>query len=83
MTNANSANIKNGIMFPQDLLDKIVKSLDITDLRDIQFIVNNNSIIITKSNNQYKTIEELFEGFDGEVDDEFIDFGPPVGREIC
>lgn len=35
-----------------------------------------------KAEKNYKTIEELFAGFDGEYEPVEIDWGKPVGKEI-
>jgi antitoxin MazE len=67
-----------GICFPSDFAE----IAHITDNSVVEVEVEEEKIVIQKEKRTYKSIEELFEGFDGEYDSEFVDWGKPVGNEV-
>jgi antitoxin MazE len=68
-----------GIRLPKLLLESVnISENDIVDV-----ISEKDSIVIKKSlKRRHTTIQERFEGFDGEYEKIDIDWGGPVGDEI-
>ncbi|WP_312699615.1 AbrB/MazE/SpoVT family DNA-binding domain-containing protein [Sedimentibacter sp.] len=69
-----------GIRLPKILLESAgLSEIDIVDIT-----VENGNIIIKKAENKnkFKTIQERFEGFDGEYEPTEIDWGTPKGEEL-
>jgi antitoxin MazE len=69
-----------GIRFPSEFTEYT----QITDKSVVDVSIEGNRIIIEKKPDikPYKSIEELFEGFEGEYEPVSIDWGKPVGNEI-
>jgi antitoxin MazE len=69
-----------GIRFPIEFTDYA----HITDKSVVDVHIEDDRIIIQKAKETkpYKSIEELFEGFDGEYEPIEIDWGKPVGEEV-
>jgi antitoxin MazE len=69
-----------GIRFPAEFTDYT----HITDKSIVDVSIEEDKIIITKATEKrpYKSIQELFEGFDGEYEPVEIDWGKPVGNEV-
>lgn len=69
-----------GIRLPKVLLE----SADLAESDVVDVTVENGNIIIKKaeSKNKFKTIQERFEGFNGEYEPVEIDWGPPKGEEL-
>ena len=69
-----------GVRLPKILLD----SVELSDNDTVEVTAENNNIIIKKAENKrtYKSIQERFEGFDGEYEPVTVDWGKPVGKEI-
>jgi antitoxin MazE len=69
-----------GIRFPAEFTDYA----HITEKSIVDVSVENDMIIIKKAKEikPYKSIEELFDGFDGEYEPMDIDWGKPVGKEV-
>ncbi|MBU4540322.1 MAG: AbrB/MazE/SpoVT family DNA-binding domain-containing protein [Firmicutes bacterium] len=69
-----------GIRLPKHLLS----SAHISDRDVVEVTVEEDSIIIKKccKRKKYRTLEELFEGFDGDCTTTEIDWGKPVGKEV-
>jgi antitoxin MazE len=70
----------HGIRIPKPLL----QSMDLSPNDTIEIISENDRLIIKKvdKKKKYLTIQERFEGFDGESEVNEIDWGKPVGEEI-
>ncbi|MDR0987126.1 MAG: AbrB/MazE/SpoVT family DNA-binding domain-containing protein [Ruminococcus sp.] len=66
-----------GIKFPIEFTEYA----KITDKSEVEVSVIDDKIIIEKAKS-YESIEELFEGFDGEYEPIEIDWGKPVGEEV-
>jgi antitoxin MazE len=66
-----------GVRIPRDILD----SANISNGDPVEITAEKNAIIIRK-HHQRKTIQELFECFDGVYMPEEADWGSPVGDEI-
>ncbi|MDR1979900.1 MAG: AbrB/MazE/SpoVT family DNA-binding domain-containing protein [Synergistaceae bacterium] len=66
-----------GVRIPRDILN----IANISSGDPVEIIAEKNSIIIRKYHKR-KTIQELFEGFDGAYMPEEISWGSPVGDEI-
>jgi len=66
------------------LTDKVLEKFPVADKTPLNIEVENDRIIITrvKSPRKYPTIEELFEGFDGEYEPVSVDWGNAVGNEV-
>ncbi|MBO5383242.1 MAG: AbrB/MazE/SpoVT family DNA-binding domain-containing protein [Ruminococcus sp.] len=67
-----------GIRIPRFILDAAKLSTD----EMVEINVTDGKIVIRKAVERKKSIEELFEGFDGEYNETEIDWGKPVGNEI-
>ena len=67
-----------GIRIPRFSLDAAKLSTD----EMVEINVTDGKIVIRKAVERKKSIEELFEGFDGEYNETEIDWGKPVGNEI-
>jgi antitoxin MazE len=68
-----------GIRLPKMLLD----SVNMSENDTIEITAKDNSLILKKADNAHqKTIEELFEDFDGEYEPINIDWGDPVEDEV-
>ena len=67
-----------GIRIPRFILDAAKLSTD----EMVEINVTDGKIVIRKAVECKKSIEELFEGFDGEYNETEIDWGKPVGNEI-
>jgi len=67
-----------GIRIPRFILDAAKHSTD----EMVEINVTDGKIVIRKAVERKKSIEELFEGFDGEYNETEIDWGKPVGNEI-
>lgn len=67
-----------GIRIPKKILDSLnLKENEVVDINEA-----NGDIIIKRAVKQYSTLDELFEGYDGEYKCEEYDFGEDVGKEI-
>ncbi|MDR1966108.1 MAG: AbrB/MazE/SpoVT family DNA-binding domain-containing protein [Synergistaceae bacterium] len=66
-----------GVRIPRDILD----IANISNGDSVEITAEKNSIIIRKHHRR-KSIQELFEGFDGVYVSEEVDWGSPVGDEI-
>jgi len=69
--------------------DSIIDSVKIKESEVVHVFEENGRIIIQKSDmttiandTTRTTIDELFEGYEGEYDPVLIDWGVPVGKEI-
>jgi len=69
-----------GIRLPKMLLN----SVNLSDNDTVEVIVENNMLIIKKSEDKktHKTIQERFENFNGDYTFEEWDTGEPVGGEV-
>ena len=67
-----------GIRLPKIFLD----NMNIREGEKVEVSTKNDAIIIKRTVSQRKTIQELFEGYDGDYTPEMIDWGEPVGSEI-
>lgn len=77
-TNIQKWGNSQGIRLPKVLLD----ALNWHENEEIELTAKDNTIVITKAKPQRKTIQELFEGYDGEYEHTDIDWGEPMGAEI-
>lgn len=66
-----------GIRIPKPILEE----LNISENEEVDLIVENNSLVIKKVNKR-KTIQELFEGYDGIYKPKEYDWGKPMGKEV-
>jgi antitoxin MazE len=67
-----------GIRLPKALLE--IANLAENDT--VEITAEENSLTLTKVETRRKTIQERFEGFEGEYDAVTIDWGDPVGGEV-
>ncbi|MCI5515291.1 MAG: AbrB/MazE/SpoVT family DNA-binding domain-containing protein [Oscillospiraceae bacterium] len=68
-----------GIRIPKS----ICTTLKLSDNDELEISLVDEKIIVEKKQKQHrKTIEELFEGYDGDYVPEEFDWGPSVGEEI-
>jgi antitoxin MazE len=69
-----------GIRLPREF----VEYTQITDKSVVVVSIEGNRILIEKRPDvtPYKSIEELFEGFEGKYEPVSIDWGKPVGDEV-
>ncbi len=67
-----------GIRIPRYILDAVQFRTDET----VEIDVTDGKIVIRKAAAKKKSIEELFEGFDGVYNEKELDWGPPVGKEV-
>ena len=67
----------HGIKIPKIIMEH----LNIRENDEIGLQIENEAIVLKKLN-KYKTIEELFEGYEEKYIPIKIDWGEPVGREI-
>jgi antitoxin MazE len=69
-----------GVRLPKQLLDSV--NLSSNDIVDI--VAQDGNIVIKKAAGRkpYKTIQERFEGFEGEYQPISVNWGKPVGEEI-
>ncbi len=69
-----------GIRIPKHVLE----SARLKEADSVEIMVEDENIIIRKAapDFKHKTIEELFEGYEGDYEPIEIDWGKPVGREI-
>ncbi|MBQ9840567.1 MAG: hypothetical protein IJO78_03125 [Erysipelotrichaceae bacterium] len=67
----------SGILLPKVLLDMLALKVD--DLLSIELVDNK---IVLSPNKKSKTLEELFEGFEGETIQEEYWLDEPRGKEI-
>ena len=69
-----------GVRLSKHLLDSV--NLSGNDV--VEIVAENNSIIIKKANDKkpYQTIQERFQGFDGDYEPTEIDWGKPAGEEV-
>ncbi len=68
-----------GIRIPRYILDAVHFRTDETVEIDV---TAEGNIVIKKAEYRKKSIEELFEGFEGEYKEKEVDWGEPVGDEI-
>lgn len=66
-----------GIRIPKSILDTV----DWKENESICLFADDDRIVIQKANKR-KSIEELFENFNGEYEPTEFDWGKPVGNEI-
>lgn len=66
-----------GIRFPKYVLETMGWSED----EALEVLADGDKLIIKKAN-KLKTIDELFEGYDGDYKPTEIDWGSPQGREV-
>jgi len=67
-----------GIGLPAFLLE----SINLKNNDAVEVVTENDSIVIKKIKKEASSIEELFEGFDGEYEPVHVNWGTPGGREI-
>lgn len=68
-----------GIRLPKHLLE----SANIDEHDTLEVIAENHSIIIKKTDiKEHRTIQERFQGFTGNYEDEMVDWGQPMGKKI-
>ncbi len=67
-----------GVQLPKTVLD----SVNIKEGEEVEIFIQNNMIVIKPHARKRKTIEELFENYDGNYEVEQIDWGKPEGKEI-
>lgn len=69
-----------GIRLPKILLENI----NLAENDTVDVFIENNAIMIKKPkpNKEHKSIEKLFEGYDGTYYPVNIDWGKTVGKEI-
>ena len=69
---------KHGIFIPQIIMKNLnFKENDKVNLKEL-----NGNIIIEKATGGYSSLDELFEGYEGELKCEEYDFGEDMGKEI-
>jgi antitoxin MazE len=68
-----------GIRIPKVFLEEL--GIKEKEKLEIKISPETQSLIISKPKER-KTLEELFEGYEGEYEPIDIDWGEPVGREI-
>ena len=59
----------------------ILETAKLTENERVEMIVRDGAIMILPAKRKHKSLEELFEGYDGVYDFEEVDFGR-AGREI-
>ena len=64
------------IYIPKTILD--AANLSVGD--NVEVVISNETILISKR--KIKSLEDLFEGFDGEYESIDVDWGKPAGSEI-
>ena len=67
-----------GIRIPK----KILENLKLKENERVEIQELNGNIIIKKIKREYSSLDELFEGYEGDYKCEEYDFGKDVGREI-
>ena len=68
-----------GVRLPKMLLE----SVNLSDNDPVEIMAEGGKIIIQKSAGRCKTIQELFEGYEGgPFRTELVDLGEPVGNEL-
>lgn len=67
----------HGVRLPRALLDSVNWSVN----EKISLEVQDGKLILARVQEK-KSIEELFEGFEGEYKAEELDWGAPVGEEV-
>jgi Growth regulator len=67
-----------GIIIPKSILEIV----GITENEPVNLSVENGNIVISRIEKTKKTIEEIFEGYTGDFQNEEIDWGDDVGEEV-
>ncbi|MDR1665149.1 MAG: AbrB/MazE/SpoVT family DNA-binding domain-containing protein [Clostridiales bacterium] len=67
-----------GIRLPKVFLE----GLNIHEGNEVEIFTQNDSIVIKSAAPQYKSIQALFAGYEGEYTPEEIDWGEPAGNEV-
>ena len=67
-----------GVRLPKIFLD----GLSMSEGSEVEIFAQNGNIIIKHAAQKRKTIQELFDCYDGDYEPEEIDWGKPEGSEI-
>ena len=67
-----------GIRLPKILLE----DLNMSEGEEVEIIAENSVLIIKPAMKKRKTIQELFDGYEGDYKPQEIDWGEPAGGEI-
>ncbi len=67
-----------GIRIPKHVLDE----MKLGEGDQVKLELLQGKIVIEKETKKRRTIEEIFEGYDGDYQPVEFDWGPPVGREV-
>lgn len=77
ITNVQKWGNSQGVRIPKSILNE----LNITNGQELDLSVVDGAILIKRIEQRRKSIEELFEGYDGEYKCEEVDWGEKVGKE--
>jgi len=67
-----------GIRLPKIILENV----NMSEGDNVEIITQSETIIIKRVSGKRKTIQELFDGYEGDYTPEEIDWGEPVGSEV-
>lgn len=67
-----------GIRLPK----KILEYVNMSEGEEVEITTQDEAIIIKRAGGKRQTIQELFEGYDGDYTPEEVDWGEPVGGEV-